>query len=80
MNQRLEVNVVVKPGSKRPGFSEEGGMLLLRVRERAAEGAANAACLRALAVRYKVAPSAVTLVSGARSRHKRFIIQLTDSR
>jgi uncharacterized protein YggU (UPF0235/DUF167 family) len=72
----LSLDVFVKPGSKQPGFSEENGTLVLRVRERAIEGAANAACIRALADAYGVAPSAVKLVAGARNRHKRFTIQV----
>lgn len=80
MNRSISVSLVVKPGSNQPGFSEEGGTLVLRVRERAIEGAANEACVRALAVRYDVSRSAVRLVSGARSRHKRFMIELTGSR
>lgn len=69
------IDVVVKPGSKRPGLTHENGVLLLRVRERAIDGAANAACIRALAAAYGVAPSAVELVRGAKSRHKRFAIR-----
>ncbi|MGC2361420.1 MAG: DUF167 domain-containing protein [Candidatus Cybelea sp.] len=68
------IDVVVKPGSRKPGLSSEDGALVLRVRERAIEGAANDACLRALAQAYGVAPSAVSLVRGLRSRHKRFAI------
>ena len=68
------IDVLVKPGSRKPGLSSEGGALVLRVRERAIEGAANDACLRALAHAYRVAPSAVSLVRGLRSRHKRFAI------
>jgi uncharacterized protein len=69
------IDVFVKPGSRSPGLSNEDGVLVLRVRERATEGAANAACVRALAAAYGVAPSAVTIVRGTRSRHKRFAIQ-----
>jgi len=47
---------------------------VVRVRERAIEGAANEACARALAAAFSVAPSAVTLVRGARARHKTFEI------
>jgi uncharacterized protein len=79
MNQSVEVDLLVKPGSKQPGFTEENGLIILRVRERAIEGAANEACVRALAARYKVPRSAVTMVSGARSRRKRFIIALPSS-
>jgi len=72
----LTIDVVVKPGSKRPGLSTEDGALVLRVRERAIDGAANAACVKALAAAYGVAPSAVALLSGFRSRHKRFTVEL----
>lgn len=68
--------VIVKPGSKHPGISNENGTLVLRVRERAIDGAANDACIRALAVAYGVPQSAVELVGGARSRRKRFAISL----
>lgn len=72
----MVLDVVVKPGSKRTGLSRERDELVLRVRERAIEGAANEACVRALAQAFGVAPSAVALVRGARSRHKRFAITL----
>lgn len=72
----LSLDVFVKAGSKQPGFSEENGVLVLRVRERAIEGAANAACIRALADAYGVTRSAVRLVAGTRNRHKRFTIQV----
>jgi len=74
----LSLHLYVKAGSKSPGFSEENGVLVLRVRERAIEGAANAACIRALADAYRVAPSAVKLVAGARCRRKRFTIQFAE--
>jgi len=70
------IDVLVKPGSKRPGLSRENGELVLRVRERAIEGAANEACIRVLAQTYRVAPSAVALVRGLRSRRKRFVVAL----
>jgi len=66
------VDVLVKPGSKHPGVSEEEGVLVVRVRERAIEGAANDACARALAAFFAIAPSRVRLVRGSRSRRKRF--------
>jgi uncharacterized protein YggU (UPF0235/DUF167 family) len=70
------VDVVVKPGSKRPGIAHEDGALVLRVRERAVEGAANTACRRALAEAYGVPQSAVELIAGARSRRKRFAVAI----
>jgi hypothetical protein len=68
------IAVVVKPGSKRPGFTIEGDTLVLRVRARAIEGAANAECIRALAARFGVPPSSVELLRGARGRRKLFRI------
>ena len=72
---RVRIDVTVKPGSKRPGLTRENGAFVLRVRERAIDGAANAACIRALAAAYGVAPSAVELVRGARGRRKCFAIR-----
>ena len=69
------VDVIVKPGSKRPGISREGGAIVVRVHERAIDGAATAACIRAIAASYGVAPRDVELVHGARSRRKRFSIR-----
>jgi hypothetical protein len=53
-------------------MSETADGLIVSVRERAIEGAANLACARALAEHFGVAPSLVRLVSGARSRNKLF--------
>jgi uncharacterized protein YggU (UPF0235/DUF167 family) len=68
----VRVAAKVKPGSKAPGISVESGVLVLRVRERAVEGAANDACLRALATALEIAPSCVRLLRGAHSRDKVF--------
>jgi len=68
------VAVRVKPGSKTTGIEQDAQGLLLRVRERAVEGAANEACIRALAEHFKLAPSRITLVRGAHSRQKLFDI------
>jgi hypothetical protein len=70
------LDVFVKPGSKNAGVALENGRIVVRVRERAVDGAANAACLRALAKEYGVAPSRVRLIRGERSRQKRFAIEL----
>jgi uncharacterized protein YggU (UPF0235/DUF167 family) len=70
----VRVSVTVKPGSKQPGIEETDGALVVRVRERAIEGNATAACIRALAQHFAVAPTRVTLVQGVRSRHKVFDI------
>lgn len=74
----MNLSAKVKPGSKQPGIAIESGCLVLRVRERAVEGAANDACIRALANALGVAPSRVSLLRGARSREKVFRIEGID--
>jgi uncharacterized protein len=68
------IEVLVKPGSTQPGIAVDGSAVVLRVRQRAVEGAANAACIAALAARLRVAPSAIALVRGPRARRKLFEI------
>jgi uncharacterized protein len=74
----VKIAARVKPGSKVPGIAPEGDALVVRVRERALEGAANAACVRALAGALGIAPSCVTLLRGAHSREKVFEIAGVD--
>lgn len=64
----------MKPGSKIPGLECSGESYVLRVRERAVEGAANAACIRALAEKLKVRQAQIALVRGERARQKTFLI------
>ncbi len=73
MTARIAISV--KPGSKRPGIELSADAFVLRVRERALEGAANAACVEALARYLDLAPSRITLVRGAQSRHKLFEVE-----
>jgi uncharacterized protein len=54
----------------------DGGVLRIRVRAVPADGAANKAVLKTLAAALDVAPSAVALVSGARSRVKRISVDV----
>ncbi|OBF22225.1 DUF167 domain-containing protein [Mycobacterium sp. ACS4331] len=67
----------VKPGSRKGPLIESGpeGELIVYVRERAVDGKANTAVIRALAAHFGVAPSRVELVSGPASRLKRFRIE-----
>lgn len=67
----MRITIWVQPGSAhaRVGGEHEGA-LVVRVHERAVEGHATAAALRAVAAAFGVRPHAVTLVSGAASRTK----------
>ena len=82
MRERVQalVHLTVKPGAKASGIAWQGESWVLRVRERAIEGAANEACIAALARILGVAPSTITLVRGHRSRAKTFAIEGLDDR
>jgi uncharacterized protein len=69
------LRVVVKPGSSKPGFSRDGAQLVLKVREKAIEGAANDACVKAVARELGIPQSRVRLIHGARSRYKSFNVE-----
>lgn len=68
MSARLAI--AVKPGSKRPGIELDGDAITVRVAERAIDGRANEACLRAMAEALGLAPSALRLIRGAHHRSK----------
>ncbi|MGL4304560.1 MAG: DUF167 domain-containing protein [Mycobacteriaceae bacterium] len=73
MSSRVVV-AQVKPGSKKGPLIEVGpeGVLLVYVPERAVDGKANLAVQALLATYLGVPKSSVRLLSGARSKHKRF--------
>jgi uncharacterized protein len=70
------VVVKVKPGSRRGPFVEvdSDGELTIYVREPAVDGKANNAVIRLLAAHLQLPRSRAELVSGAKSRLKRFRI------
>jgi uncharacterized protein YggU (UPF0235/DUF167 family) len=73
----MRVSIRVRPGSGRTlvgGRHDES--LVVRVRERAIDGKATAAALRALVEALEVGARDVTLVSGARNRTK--IVDIPD--
>jgi uncharacterized protein len=68
--------VHAQPGAKRTGFCGlHGDALKVRVAAPALEDRANDALIEFLAKRFGVAKREVTLVSGAKSREKRFEIR-----
>lgn len=68
----MQISVRVKPGSRRGPLVEDGpDGLLVHVRERAADGAANAGVVRALAEHFGVPPRDVEIVRGHTARIKR---------
>ena len=55
-------------------ISVEDGVLVVRVKERAVEGAANEGCIRALAQHLQIPQTRIELVRGARAKQKIFRI------
>ena len=65
----------VKSGSKTPGIEKGAdGVLTVRVAARAVEGQANKAVIQSLAAAFGVAPSRIAIISGEKSKLKRFEI------
>ena len=71
MTPSAVIVVKVKPGAKAPGVVPAGNHVLeVRVRERAVDGKATEAVLRAVAAALGLPASRVSLARGARSRIK----------
>lgn len=73
-----KVAIRVKPGSARArvgGSYGDAGALVVAVTERAVDGRATAAALRAVAAALGVPRSAVTLLTGATSRDKVLLVR-----
>lgn len=58
------------PGARSEGIMIESGRVIVKVRAKPQEGAANLAVIRLVALALGVAPSRVTLLRGATSREK----------
>ncbi|MDQ1122741.1 DUF167 domain-containing protein [Microbacterium trichothecenolyticum] len=68
----MQLTVRVKPGSRRgPLVEETADGLVVHVRERAVEGAANDGVVKALAAHFGVAPRDVEILRGHTARIKR---------
>ena len=73
----VKVAIRVKPGAARArvgGSYGDAGALVVAVTERAVDGRATSAALRAVAAALGVRHSAVTLLSGATSRDKVLLV------
>jgi uncharacterized protein YggU (UPF0235/DUF167 family) len=78
MEPSVKIPIRVKPGSARArvgGSYGDTGALVVAVTERAVDGKATAAALKAVAAAIGVTRSAVTLHSGAASRDKVLLVR-----
>ena len=72
----MKISVFVKAGSRKgPLLLQTDGDFVIFVRERAVEGAANAAVTRLLATHYDIPKTRVLLVRGHTSAHKVFEVK-----
>ena len=73
----MRYTVLVKPGSKKGPLVEgqSDGSLIVYVRERAVDGAANGAVIEVLASHFGVRKSSVQIESGFTSRIKRVQVE-----
>ena len=71
----MQISIITHPNAKRPRIEQDLlGALHVYVNAPPLEGKANKAVIEALAEYYKVKKSAVTLLSGHKSKQKRFEI------
>jgi len=68
----MKISVKVKPRARVGKVEEKDDGFTVFVKAEAKEGKANEAVAKALAAHFKVAPSRVWLISGARSKTKLF--------
>jgi uncharacterized protein len=76
MSVRLEI--LAKPGARIPGVDRRNADVVVAVRERAADGKANEAILRAVADWLGIAPSRIVLMHGGSGRRKLLSIDGID--
>jgi uncharacterized protein (TIGR00251 family) len=70
----------VKPGSSKDEISlDEDGNLLVKIKERPIDGAANAYLLKFLSKEFNIRKSAVTLEKGSTSRYKKILLDMDQA-
>ncbi|QEO13239.1 DUF167 domain-containing protein [Agromyces intestinalis] len=79
----MEVTVRVKPGSRRgplveAAIDDPAASLIVHVRERAVDGAANRGVIEAVAAHFGVPRRRVEIVRGETARIKRIRVEGTD--
>lgn len=76
LSQQMKLSILAKPGSRLSSVEHrEDDVWVVRVRERAVDGKANDAVVRALASHFGCPPSRVTIIRGLGSRHK--VVEVT---
>ncbi len=66
----MKFSISVKPNAREEGVMQSGAELIVRTREPARDGRANAAVIRLLAQHFKVPKSSISIVHGQGGRKK----------
>jgi uncharacterized protein (TIGR00251 family) len=73
----LSILLKVKPGSSKDEITiDEEGNLLVKIRERPIDGAANTYLLKFLSKEFNIRKSAVSLEKGSTSRFKKILLDM----
>jgi uncharacterized protein (TIGR00251 family) len=76
----LTLLLKVKPGSSKDEISlDEDGNLLVKIKERPIDGAANTYLLNYLSKEFNIRKSAISLEKGATSRYKKILLDMDQS-
>lgn len=75
----MRIWVKVKPNAHEEKVEEQGGFLVVLVKEAPEKGKANEALIRTLAKHYRVRKSCVSILSGHTSRQKLVEVSNQDS-
>ena len=75
LDDRQRLAVRVTPGARGEAVTIEDGRVLVKVRAKPQDGAANDAVIRLLALGLGIAPSRIEMLRGATSREKLFRVE-----
>jgi uncharacterized protein (TIGR00251 family) len=80
INNMLSLPLYVKPGSSKDEITmDEEGNLLVKIKERPIDGAANAYLLKFISKEFNIRKSAVSLEKGSTSRFKKILLDVDPS-
>lgn len=75
LDQQNRLALRVTPGARQEGIAIDAGRVLVKVRAKPEDGAANDAVIRLVAGALDIAPSRIALLRGATSREKLIVIE-----
>ncbi len=76
----VSLNIKVKPGSFKDEINfDSDGTLVVKLREKPIDGAANEALIKFLSKEFKLSKSSITLEKGQTSRFKKIQIHVSET-